>query len=208
MSADRLSQIRSVMSTAPMHPYLARELIARAERADEHWARLARMQPADQLVAAGRHMDHVNAAFLARAIADYGWPGVPLVGEEGARAAWRLALRADTQADFQRLASRLMREAVDRGTASLRQWAHLYDRCLVNAERPQLYGTQYRLGPDGPQLQAVSEPVGDLDARRAAVGLPPADLALQRLQSRLAAEPCFDDVEYGDTASAALVDAA
>ncbi|WP_236244481.1 DUF6624 domain-containing protein [Streptomyces sp. CC210A] len=194
---------RSVMSTAPMHPYLARELIARAERADEHWARLARMQPADQLVGAGRHMDHVNAAFLARAVADYGWPGVPLVGEEGARAAWRLALRADTRADIQRLASRLMQEAVDRGTASLRQWAHLYDRCLVNADLPQLYGTQYRLGPDGPELQRVSKPVGDLDARRAAVGLPPAGLALRRLRDRLAAEPCF-----GTAVPAVLVGAA
>ncbi|MFD5109054.1 DUF6624 domain-containing protein [Streptomyces cinereoruber] len=194
---------RSVMSTAPMHPYLARELIARAERADEHWARLARMQPVDQLVGAGRHMDHVNAAFLARAVADYGWPGVPLVGEEGARAAWRLALRADTRADIQRLASRLMHEAVDRGAASLRQWAHLYDRCLVNAGRPQFYGTQYRLGPDGPRLQTVSEPAGDFDARRAAVGLPSAGLALRRLRDRLAAEPCLDAA-----ASAVLVNAA
>ncbi|MFJ4338695.1 DUF6624 domain-containing protein [Streptomyces sp. NPDC088915] len=191
MSTDRLPQPRSAMSTAPMHPYLARELIARAERADEHWARLARMQPADQLVGAGRHMDHVNSAFLARAVADYGWPGVPLVGEEGARAAWRLALRADTRADIQRLASRLMHEAVGRGAASLRQWAHLYDRCLVNADLPQLYGTQYRLGPDGPERQTVSEPAVDLDARRAAVGLPPAGLALGRLRDRLTAAPCF-----------------
>ncbi|MET9952761.1 DUF6624 domain-containing protein [Streptomyces sp. NPDC006339] len=183
---------RSVMSTAPMHPYLARELIARAERADEHWTRLAQMQPADQQIDAGRHMDHVNAGFLARAVADYGWPGVPLVGEVGARAAWRLALRADTRADVQQLASRLMYDAVERGTASLRQWAHLYDRYLANSGRPQLYGTQYRLGLDGPQRQAVSDPAGDLDARRAAVGLPPAGVALRRLRDRLAADPCFD----------------
>ncbi|MFD5769324.1 DUF6624 domain-containing protein [Streptomyces sp. NPDC127049] len=203
MSADRLHQTRSVMSTAPMHPYLARELVARAERADEHWARLARMQPADQQIGAARHIDHGNAAVLARAVADYGWPGVPLVGEEGARAAWRLALRADTRADVQQLASRLMYDAVGRGTASLWQWAHLYDRCLVNAYLPQLYGTQYRLGPDGPELQRVSEPAGDLDARRAAVGLPPAGLALRRLRDRLAADPCF-----GAGEPAALVGAA
>ncbi|MFC9734191.1 DUF6624 domain-containing protein [Streptomyces roseolus] len=203
MSADRLHQTRSVMSTAPMHPYLARELVARAKEADEHWARLARMQPADQQIGAARHIDHGNAAVLARAVADYGWPGVPLVGEEGARAAWRLALRADTWADVQRLASRLMYDAVGRGTASLWQWAHLYDRCLVNADLPQLYGTQYRLGPDGPELQRVSEPAGDLDARRAAVGLPTAGLALGRLRDRLAADPCF-----GAAAPAVLIGAA
>ncbi|WP_051842135.1 DUF6624 domain-containing protein [Streptomyces sp. NRRL F-5193] len=203
MSADRLPQTRSVMSTAPMHPHLARELIARAERADEHWARLARMQPADQQIGAARHIDHGNTAVLARAVADYGWPGVPLVGEEGARAAWRLALRADTRADVQRLASRLMYEAVGRGTASLRQWAHLCDRCLVNAYLSQLYGTQYRLGPDGPELQRVSDPAGDLDARRAAVGLPTAGLALGRLRDRLAADPRF-----GAAAPAVLMGAA
>ncbi|MFF6833392.1 DUF6624 domain-containing protein [Streptomyces sp. NPDC012438] len=203
MSAYRLPQTRSVTSTAPMHPYLARELVARAKEADEHWARLARIQPADQQIGAARHIDHANAGFLARAVADYGWPGVPLVGEEGARAAWRLALRADTRADVQRLASRLMYDAVDRGTASLRQWAHLYDRCLVNANLPQLYGTQHRLGPDGPQRQAVSEPAGDLDARRAAVGLPPAGLALRRLRVRLAADPCFDDTTPAALAGAA-----
>ncbi|MER6116143.1 DUF6624 domain-containing protein [Streptomyces sp. NPDC001743] len=203
MSTDRLSQNRSVMSTAPMHSYLARELIARAKEADEQWARLARLQPADQQIGAARHIDHANAGVLARVVADYGWPDVPLVGEEGASAAWRLALRADTRADVQQLASRLMYDAVGRGTASLRQWAHLYDRCLVNADLPQLYGTQHRLGPDGPQRQAVSVPADDLDARRAAVGLPPAGLALRSLRDRLAADPCFDD-----TAPAALVDAA
>ncbi|MEU8543117.1 hypothetical protein AB0C52_24570 [Streptomyces sp. NPDC048717] len=65
------------------------------------------------------------------------------------------------------------------------------------------YGTQYRLGPDGPQLQRVSDPVGDLDARRAAVGLPPAGLALEKLRDRLAAAPCL-----GTAAPAVLVDAA
>ncbi|MGW6391671.1 DUF6624 domain-containing protein [Streptomyces sp. NPDC055103] len=180
------------MTTAPMHPHLARELIARAGRADEQWARLVRTEPVDQQIGAARHIDHANAAVLARAVADYGWPDVPLVGEEGASAAWRLALRADTRADVQQLASRLMRKAVGRGTASLSQWAHLYDRCLVNSGLPQLYGTQYCLGPDGPCRQAVSGPVGDLDARRAAVGLPPADRALRTLRDRLATDPCFD----------------
>ncbi|MFD4337828.1 DUF6624 domain-containing protein [Streptomyces anulatus] len=196
------------MSTGPMHPYLARELVIRASRADEHWARLARVQLTDQMVGAGRHIDHVNAEWLARVVADYGWPDVPLVGEGGARAAWRLALRADTRADFQRLASRVMLEAVERGTASLRQWAHLYDRCLAVADRPQYYGTQYRLGPDGPQMQTVSEPACDLDARRAAVGLPPAGAALQSLQGRLAAKPRFDRNGYGDAPAAVLLDAA
>ncbi|MFJ6101825.1 DUF6624 domain-containing protein [Streptomyces sp. NPDC092359] len=171
----------------PLHPHLARELIASAARSDELWARLARTRPENAQEGASRHVDHANAEVLARRIADYGWPDIPLVGEDGARAAWRIALRADTRPDLQRLAARLMHQAVERGTASQTLWAHLYDRCLLGSGLPQYYGTQYRLGPDGPQRQAVAEPDGDLDARRTAVGLPPAAPALQRLRDRLAA---------------------
>ncbi|WP_329612611.1 hypothetical protein OG244_04275 [Streptomyces brevispora] len=196
------------MSTDPLHPHLARELVASAKRSDEHWARLARISVVDQQVGAGRHTDHVNAGLLAQRMADYGWPDVPLVGEGGARAAWRIALRADTRPDLQRLASRLMYGAVERGTASLRQWAHLYDRCLLNSRRPQYYGTQYCLGPGGPQMQAVSEPTTDLDIRRAAVSLPPAAPALHRLRERLAAEPLLGNEEYAGTPVDVLVDMA
>ncbi|MEW1700083.1 DUF6624 domain-containing protein [Streptomyces sp. NPDC093249] len=196
------------MSTAPLRPHLARELIASATRSDEHWARLSRTHPADQQVGASRHIDHANAELLGRRIADYGWPDVPLVGEGGARAAWRIALRADTRPDFQRLASRVMHGAVDRGTASLTQWAHLYDRCCLNSGLPQYYGTQYRLGPDGPHIQTVSAPDTELDARRAAVNLPPAALALQRLLERLAADPATGFESYADTPGAELADAA
>ncbi|MFD4374819.1 DUF6624 domain-containing protein [Streptomyces sp. NPDC058486] len=196
------------MITSPRSPNLARELIARAKQSDEHWARLARLPPGDEQVGADRHIDHTNAEVLARAIADHGWPDVPLVGEGGAKAAWKLALRADTRADLQRLAYRVMYAAVKRGTASKRHWAHLYDRCLLGAGRPQFYGTQYRLGSSGPELEPVSEPDTDLDARRAALGLPLASMALHQLRDRLAVAPHFDDREYVDSPGPPLRDVA
>ncbi|MFJ9434892.1 DUF6624 domain-containing protein [Streptomyces sp. NPDC101490] len=199
---------RDRTTTAPLHRHLARELIASATRSDEQWARLSRTHPADQQVGASRHIDHTNAELLRRRIADYGWPDVPLVGEGGATAAWRIALRADTHPDFQRLASRLMQQAVERGTASQTLWAHLYDRSLLNSGHPQYYGTQYRLGPDGPRMQPVADPDTELDARRAAVNLPPAALALQRLRERLAADPVTGSEPYADTPGAELADAA
>ncbi|MET9932880.1 MULTISPECIES: DUF6624 domain-containing protein [unclassified Streptomyces] len=196
-------------SVVPQNPDLARELIVRAKAADEHWSRLARVQLADQpIIGRGRHLDHTNAEILAQAIAQYAaWPDVPLVGEGGTRAAWRIALRADTRHDLQRLASRMMHGAVERGTASLPQWAHLYDRCLLNSHRAQCYGTQYRLGSDGLERLTVHEPDG-LDARRTTVGLGQADAALQRLRDRLAAEPCLSTENYGELSTSALVDAA
>ncbi len=51
---------------------------------------------ADGSLFAGYHprMEEVhkrNAAWLKQMIADYGWPGLSLVGEDGAEAAWRIA---------------------------------------------------------------------------------------------------------------------
>lgn len=192
---------------SPRSPNLARELITRAKQSDEHWARLTRLPPSDHQVGVGRHIDHTNAEVLSRALAEHGWPDVPLVGEGGAKAAWKLALRADTRPDLQRLAYRMMHAAVEHGTASKQQWAHLYDRCLLGAGRPQFYGTQYRLGASGPELEPVSEP-DDLDARRAAIGLPSASMALHRLRRRLAAAPHFDDDEYVDSLGPPLRDVA
>ncbi len=40
-----------------------------------------------------------NAARLRIIIAEYGWPGVLLVGERGASAAWRIAAAFDWRAD-------------------------------------------------------------------------------------------------------------
>lgn len=80
-----------------------------------------------------------------------------------------------------------MYAAVQRGNASFSQWAHLHDRCLLNAGVPQLFGTQYRLGHDGPERQAVREQDA-LDARRADAGLPSADEALRALRLRLAVD--------------------
>ncbi|OCC13992.1 DUF6624 domain-containing protein [Streptomyces sp. PTY087I2] len=178
------------MSAGPRRPDLAAELICRAAEADEHWHRLVRVSLPDQQVGQGRHTDYLNAGYLKRIIEDYGWPDVQLVGDDGAEAAWQIALRADIRKDVQLSAARLMYAAVQQGTASSRLWAHLHDRYRLNIGSPQVYGTQYRrlLGPHGPERADVHEPEG-LDARRAQMDLPPAAEALERLRRRLAEDP-------------------
>ncbi|MFG3404110.1 DUF6624 domain-containing protein [Streptomyces sp. NPDC048142] len=178
----------SAVIPPPQRPDMQRELMARAATARSTWARLARMQLSDQEIGRGRHVDHANAGVLRRIFAEHDWPGVPLVGHDGSTAAFLIALHADTQPDVQGSAARLMYAAVQRGNASLRQWARLHDRCLLNAGVPQLFGTQYRLGPGGPERQPVRDPDA-LDARRADAALPPADEALHVLRLRLAADP-------------------
>ncbi|MET9443532.1 DUF6624 domain-containing protein [Streptomyces sp. NPDC006610] len=170
----------------PRRPDLAQELTIRAAAADENWSHLLHGRLSHQQIGRGRLADHANAEVLRRIIDDHGWPGRSLVGDDGATAAWRIALRADNHLYLQRHAEHLMRNAVILGEASRRQWAHLHDRCLLQKGARQEYGTQYRFGRCG---DVEREPVHDpdrLDARRADIGLPPAAAALEALRRRLA----------------------
>ncbi|MFJ5938605.1 DUF6624 domain-containing protein [Streptomyces sp. NPDC093071] len=167
-------------------PDIAQELIVRAARADEHWSRLVRGQLSSTEIGRGRRADFANAEVLRQITDAHGWPGWTLAGEAGASAAWRIALRADNQPPYQRHAERLMYRAVQLGEVPLRHWAHLHDRCDLQRGAAQVYGTQYRNGPSGPERGPVCDP-NALDARRAEVGLPPATTALEDLRRRLAA---------------------
>lgn len=113
-------------------------------------------------------VDASNTEFLRSVIAAHGWPGIGLVGEDGAHGAWVLAQHADRDRDFQRTCLRLLREAVAAGQAAAKDLAYLEDRCRVAANKPQLYGTQYNA--TGPE--PIHEP-DLLDERRAQVGLGP-----------------------------------
>ncbi|WP_435970218.1 DUF6624 domain-containing protein [Streptomyces sp. Qhu_M48] len=169
---------------------LARELIARAANADAYWTRLVRGQLTDGEVGRGRLTDYTNGDYLRRITDTHGWPGRGLVGDEGASAAWRIALRADNQPPFQRHAERLMYRAVQLGEASVRQWAHLYDRIRLQYGAAQEFGTQYRNGPKGLEREPVND-AANLDLRRREAGLPPAEESLERLRRRLSSEPDY-----------------
>lgn len=197
----------SAVIPPPQLPHVQRELIARATAAGPRWQSLARMQLSEQEIGMGRHTDHANAGVLRRIIGEYGWPGVPLVGEDGATASWQIALRADSDAFVQRAAARAMYAATQRSTASIRQWAHLHDRCLLNAELPQMFGTQYLRGADGLELEPVRDP-DTLDTRRAEVGLPPVADALRDLRLRLATAPSTPDQRNDGTSTTSSTESA
>ena len=134
----------------------------------------------------GRDMcriDADNTAWLQQVIAEHGWPGVELVGGQGADEAWLLAQHADLTPAFQRQALELLEVAVAAGDAPPRHLAYLTDRALVAAGELQVYGTQYTDDGDGSnlRLQPVAEP-GRLDERRTAMGLEPAAEYDQRMR--------------------------
>ena len=66
--------------------------------------------------------------------------------------------------------------------------AMLEDRVRTGDGKKQLYGTQVNVGPDGkPRVSPIEDPK-NLDARRAAVGLPPIGVYLDRMQSEFGQE--------------------
>ncbi|TDD53286.1 hypothetical protein E1286_07655 [Nonomuraea terrae] len=117
-------------------------------------------------------VDASNTAFLKRVVAQHGWPGRDLVGEEAAHAAWLLAQHADRDVAFQRSCLPLLEEAAAAGQATWADHAYLVDRVSVADGRPQVYGTQYGMREGRLELQPVEDP-DRLDKRRAHAGLGP-----------------------------------
>ena len=119
-----------------------------------------------------RQVDRANTARLREIVAQYGWPGRTLVGDDGANAAWLLVQHADQDVDFQRQSLALLEAAVAAGEASVTNLAYLVDRVRVHEGRLQLYGTQLRT-VNGELTAGEIEDEAQVDERRARVGLGP-----------------------------------
>ena len=125
-----------------------------------------------------------NADLLADIVDEHGWPGMKLVGEDGSEAAWLVAQHAISRPEHQRAFLAALTDAVRREDAPPRYRAYLEARIRFNERRPQLYGAVLDWGPDGDLTAGPVEDPAGLDARRAAVGLPPLAHALAAARSR------------------------
>ncbi|MGW3328549.1 DUF6624 domain-containing protein [Streptomyces virginiae] len=165
----------------PAAPNIAAELRRRAESDQQARQHLLRTGEAGDLL----EVDAENTAWLAAVVAEHGWPGYMLVGDQGADDAWLLVQHADRDPAFQSEALKLLKAAVDAGDAPPGHLAYLTDRVLVNSGQPQLYGTQYAGTGKALRLQPVHDLVR-LDERRAAMGLETAATYDQRMQTTYA----------------------
>jgi hypothetical protein len=132
------------------------------------------------------HARHAEA--LAAIVAEHGWPGRSLVGEEAAEAAWRLLQHAIGSPDLQRRCMGPLRAAADRGDIPLSYPALLEDRIAFCERRPQRYGTQF----DWDAARVMSPwPILDpatVEQRRTQVGLSPLAEAVRRAREQAALE--------------------
>lgn len=115
-------------------------------------------------------IDTQNGQRLKTIVSQYGWPGVSLVGLDGASAMWLLVQHQDKDVDFQKECLELLKKAVARHEAAPRDLAYLTDRVRMNEEQPQVYGTQW-IQEDGKWGLYNVEDVEKLDERRKQMGL-------------------------------------
>jgi hypothetical protein len=113
-----------------------------------------------------KEVDEKSSQVLRRAIAQYGWPGKSLVGDDGAHAAWLLVQHADRDVALQKDVLARMKPMVATGEVRKADYAYLEDRVAVAEHRKQRYGTQFKDGE--PQL---IEDEAHVDERRKEVGL-------------------------------------
>ena len=113
-----------------------------------------------------------NAEALRRLIDRWGWPNEAMAGADGAESAWLVAQHAIAEPDFMRRCRALVEAEAAAGRVPGWQHAYLDDRIRAFEGRPQRFGTQSDMTPQGPELYAVDDPAR-LDARRRDVGLGP-----------------------------------
>ena len=137
-----------------------------------------RRQELDEQVRATepKKLDEENRKWLAEIIRERGWPGKPLVGADGAHAAWLLVQHADADREFQERCLKQMKKA-RHGEVAPEDIAYLEDRVRVGKGQPQIYGTQLKTVGGEMKLKEV-EDRATLNQRREEVGMMPIEVYL------------------------------
>jgi hypothetical protein len=116
-------------------------------------------------------LDAANTKRLAEIVKQHGFPGVALVGRDGAQAAIVLMIHGPS-IELKKKALPYIKKAARRGEIPMEAFATLTDTILITEGKPQLYGTKFDL-VDGKFVLAKTKDPARLDARRKKLGLVP-----------------------------------
>ena len=172
VEADRLREqalARRSAGIEPSEPRLRGQLLEMArldqQTRDGDWSQAM----VEKMLA----VDAANLAKIRQVVADHGGlPDVRAVGVDGLRAAWLLVQHADADAGLQRQVLDGLVPRLASGEVSSREFALLTDRVLVNAGKPQRYGSQLAAIGGRWQPKAMEAPE-QVDQRRASIGQMP-----------------------------------
>jgi len=170
-----LAAAEALFERCAAEPALDRELEARLRGpATPLIAALADWEEAPPQAEVLLAVNEANVARLDELIGGIGaWPGLRMVGADGADAAWMLAQHADRRNEDRWAWLPLLADAVRAGDADPRHLATMADRVAAVAGEPQPYGTVGTLAEDGEvEFSLPLADPGGLEARRAAIGLP------------------------------------
>jgi hypothetical protein len=159
------------------------KLMAREDRETRDELLRAGRLPQEGYAEQMRRVHERNNARLREIIAQYGWPGRSMVGEDGCEAAWLVVQHAVLAPEFQRECVALLERAVASGEAQGWQLAYLTDRVLLWEGKPQIYGTQYLPVKGGKSVPYTIADAEHVDARRRTVGLCPLAENTRRIQA-------------------------
>jgi hypothetical protein len=165
MAGTPVSPATSSAGGSRLNPVLRDEVLAMT--VDDQ---AVRVKPIDQFNREERQrmsaVDKKHEERMKAIVAQYGWPGRSLVGDEAAIDAWLIVQHC--QVDFQEHCLPLLKKAVDANEASAQCYAYLLDRIRMYRGQPQVYGTQFM----NDKLVQIEDPQ-NVDQRRKAVGLGP-----------------------------------
>ncbi|WP_114418937.1 DUF6624 domain-containing protein [Marinospirillum perlucidum] len=167
-----------------MNQKLADELVA-LMREDQQL--LQRLFDSGELPSESYHpqmkaLHEAHTSRLKEMIAAYGWPGISLVGEEAAQAAWLIAQHAVSDTEFMATCVSLLQEAVTRNEVFGWQLAFLQDRVQTLAGKPQYYGTQFDIDEQGWPTPFPIEDAARVNERRARLGLNSLEERLEQMR--------------------------
>lgn len=128
---------------------------------------------------------------FADILTEHGWPHRHLVGDEGTAAAWLVLQHAVLAPPLMRSSILLIERAVNEGSTDPRHLALLVDRVRTLDGQNQVYGTQHDWDDYGLLSPLPIEDPGNVDARRAAVGMEPLTEHTKRLRARAQEEGEF-----------------
>jgi hypothetical protein len=114
-----------------------------------------------------------NGDRLSEIVGAVGWPVVPMVGEDGADAAWLVLHHSIGDPELQRRCLPLLEQAAERGEIPAWHPATLLDGIRVREGRAQVYGSMFDWDESGELGPGPIEDADGVDQRRAAIGLPP-----------------------------------